>query len=139
MWMRGRSNLLNTIIKTNWINIVGVFIPVLVYAVILNLIDGGISRSLFQSIFAALILVCLYGMMFWIMFIVALIILDLLLVIRTQKNLKIKLGMEWLIVRCPFSYWAMEYQEWIFLVAITAFLITQFIRGKYISTATASL
>lgn len=90
------------IIKTNWINLVGVFISVFVYAIILNLIDGGFSGSLFQSILAALILVCLYGMMFWIMFIVALIVLDLPLVIRGQKNLKIKLGIQWLIISCHY-------------------------------------
>lgn len=126
------------IIKTNWINLVGVFISVFVYAVILNLIDGGFSRSLFQSIFAALILVCLYGTMFWIMFIGALIVLDLLLVIRAQKNLKIRLGIQWLIISCPFIYWTLKYQEWIFLVATTAFLITQFIREKHISAFIAN-
>ncbi|MBB5649165.1 hypothetical protein [Pedobacter cryoconitis] len=124
------------VIKTNWINLLGVFLVVLLYAIILNLTDTSISHNLFQAIFAALILVCGYGMIFWGIFVIALIVLDLLLITRNQNNLKVKLLIEWLIVSSPFIYWTMRYKEWIFLVAIIAFLITQLLRKKHITRAT---
>lgn len=122
------------VIKTNWINILGVFISVFVYAIILNIADENISRNFFQSILAALMLVCLYGVMFWALFIVLLIVFDLLFIVKTQNNFKSRLLIEWLIISSPFIYWTVRYREWIFLVAIIAFLITQLLREKSIRT-----
>jgi hypothetical protein len=121
------------VIKTNWINIAGVFAIVFLYAVVLNLTDSNVSRNLFQAVFAALILVCGYGIMFWGLFVVALIVLDLLLLIRNQNNLKTKLIIEWLIISSPFIYWTVKYHEWIFVAAVVAFLITQLLREKRIT------
>jgi hypothetical protein len=120
------------VIKTNWINIAGVFVIVFLYAVVLNLTDVNVSRNLFQAVFAALILVCGYGIMFWGLFVVALIVLDLLLLTRNQNNLKTKLIIEWLIISSPFIYWTVKYHEWIFVAAIIAFLITQLLRERRI-------
>ncbi|MBN8721250.1 MAG: hypothetical protein J0H85_17510 [Sediminibacterium magnilacihabitans] len=125
------------IIKTNWINIVGVFIAVFLYAIVLNLIDENASRNMFQSVFASLILVFGYGIIFWGLLIVSLIVLDLLLFIRSQNNLKAKLVIEWLIISSPFVYWAIRYKEWIFVAAIVALLITQLLREKKIQKATS--
>jgi len=120
------------IIKTNWINLIGVFIAVFIYAIFLNLNDTNVSRNLFQSILPALILVCLYGILFWALFILLLVGLDLIFIVKDQTNLTAKLLIEWLIISGPFIYWAVRYREWIFVVAIIALLITQFIRQKRI-------
>ena len=115
------------IIKTNWINLIGVFIAVFIYAIALNLNDTNVSRNLFQSILPALMLVCLYGILFWALFIILLVVLDLL-IIKNQTNLTVKLLIEWFFISSPFIYWAVRYKEGIFIAAIIAFLITQFIR-----------
>src|ERR1700758_4643000 len=120
------------IIKTNWINLAGVFIAVFIYAIVLNLTDINVSRNLFQSILPALILVCLYGVLFWALFILLLVVLDLIFIVKDQTNLTAKLLIEWLIISSPFIYWAIRYREWIFVAAILALLITQFIRQKRI-------
>ena len=123
------------IIKTNWINLVGVFIAVFIYAIVLNLTDINVSRNLFQSILPALILVCLYGVLFWALFILLLVVLDLIFIVKDQTNLTAKLLIEWLIISSPFIYWAIRYREWIFVAAILALLITQFIRQKRIKAS----
>lgn len=125
------------ILKTNWINIIGVFVAVFLYAIVLNVIDENVSRNLFQSIFAALILVFGYGIMFWALLIISLVVLDTLLLLRSQNNLKAKLIIEWLIISSPFIYWTIRYQEWIFVAAIIALFITQLLREKKIQKATS--
>jgi hypothetical protein len=120
------------IIKTNWINLIGVFIAVFIYAIVLNLNDTNVSRNLFQSILPALILVCLYGILFWALFILLLVGLDLIFIVKDQTNLTAKLLIEWLIISSPFIYWTVRYREWMFVVAIIALLITQSIRQKRI-------
>jgi hypothetical protein len=120
------------IIKTNWINIIGVLFTVFIYAMVLNITDTNITRDLNQAMFAALILVLGYGIMFWGVFLISLIILDLLLLTRNQNNLRIKLLLEWVVISSPFIYWIAKYNEWIFLAAILSFLITQLLREKRI-------
>jgi hypothetical protein len=120
------------ILTTNWINILGVFVATLIYAVILNHSDSNLSYNIFQSIVAGLILICLYEMIFWGLFIISLIVADLLLIVWSQKLLKQKLLIEWLLVSSPFMYWVIKYQDWISLIAIIAFLITQLLREKLI-------
>lgn len=123
------------IIASNWINILGVFIVTLFYAVTSNQLNNDLDYSIFQSVIAGLILVCLYGIIFWGLFVVSLIILDLLLIVRKQNNLRQKLIIEWIVTSGPFIYWVIRYGEWIFFVAIIAFAITQFCREKLIVKA----
>jgi len=120
------------VIKTNWINIIGVFVAAFLYAIFLNLSDENISRNFFQATLSALILVCLYGVMFWVLFVISLIVLDLVFIVKDQRRLKIKLLSEWLIISLPFVYWAIRYKQWIFFICIVAFLITQILREKLI-------
>jgi len=120
------------IIKTNWINIIGVFIAVFLYAIALNLIDTNVSRNVFQSVLPALILVCLYGLVFWVLLILLLVILDLLLIVKKTSNPRVKLLIEWLIIGSPFTYWAVRYGQGIFIAGVISLLITQFIRWKHI-------
>jgi len=121
------------VLLTNWINLLGVFLVVLIYAAILNITDIDVTRNMFQAVVAALILVCLYGIMFWGLFIVLLVFLDLLLIVNNKKRTWIRLLTEWALISIPFLYWAIEYKEWIFLSAIGAFLITQLLREKQLA------
>lgn len=123
------------ILVTNRINIIGVFMTVLIGSIINNyIIDDGVTRNLFQSICSAIILVCLYGLIFWICFLLALVVLDLILIVPNQKNLKLKLLLEWGLISSPLGYSAMLYerQRYIYIVAIITFLITQLLRKKLI-------
>lgn len=120
------------IIVTNWVNILGIFLVMLFYSVIFNQFNNDLNYNIFQSIVAALIVICLYGMMFWGLFVVSLVVLDLLLLVRDQGNLRSKLLLEWAIISSPFVYWSIKYQEWGFLIAVIAFLISQLLREKLI-------
>lgn len=120
------------IILTNWVNILGVFLATFFYAVILNLFSSILNYSIFQSMAAALILICGYGLMFWISFAASLVILDLWLIVNGQNNLWHKLLVECLLISSPFTYWAIRYGEWVFVIAAVTFYITQFGRAKLI-------
>ena len=124
------------IITTNWVNILGVFIVTLFYAVILNYSDNNLTYNIFQSIVAGLILVCLYWIMFWGMFMISLIVLDMLLIVSDQKKLRTKLLIEWGVISSPFIYWTIKYGEWIFAVAIITFFMTQLLRERLITKVT---
>ncbi|GAA4316365.1 hypothetical protein [Compostibacter hankyongensis] len=123
------------ILKTNWVNILIVFVGVYLYA-IFAVHRYHSSFNLFQAFISAGISVCLYGILFWLLFIILLIILDLLLIVKSQKNLRSKLLFEWILISLPFIYWAIKYKEWIFLVGVLIFLITQFLREKLILQST---
>jgi len=123
------------ILVTNWINILGVFVAILIYTVIFSQTNNHLSYTIFQSLVASLILICLYGMMFWALFIVALAILDFLLIVTNQKYIRLKLIAQWFFVSCPYTYWLIRYEEWIFLVGIIAFGITQLFREQLIVKA----
>ena len=121
------------IIKTNWINIIGIFIAVYLYALMLNLFDADKSLNFIQVVFSPLILILLYGAIFWALFILLLIIFDLLFIVKNQENLKKKMILETFIIVTPYVYWLIVYNELIFLVAIITFFITQFYRRKLIA------
>lgn len=120
------------VILTNWINLLGVFLVTYVFIAIWALIDRNLSYNIFQALLAALFSVLGYGMMLWGLFIILLSTFDLILIVPNKGNLRIRLLIEWLIVSSPFIFWTIKYNEWIFLVAIGAFLITQLIREKKI-------
>lgn len=127
------------ILYTNWINIIGIFTALFLYTTIFNLLDPNVSRNLFQAIFASLILIFLYGIIFWVGFVLVLTILDLIIIVPNQNNLRLKLFLEWIIISTPFIYWAIIYdrQRYIFLVAVITFLITQLLRERLIKKSTA--
>ena len=120
------------IIKTNWINIIGILIAVYLYALMLNLFDADKSLNFIQVVFSPLILILLYGAIFWALFILLLIIFDLLFIVKNQENLKKKMILETFIIVTPYVYWLIIYDKWIFLVAIVTFFITQIYRRKLI-------
>ena len=116
------------ILTTNWLNIIGIFLFTYIYSLVKDYCLG--TYSLFQAAISALILICLYGIVFWTGFIVCILTVDVIFI--NDKNIKLKLIIEWFIISCPFFYWALKYNEIIFLVAILAFLITQMLREKLI-------
>lgn len=120
------------ILATNWINVLGVFVAMLLYSVIFNQTNNHLNNTIFQSVVASLILICLYGLIFWGLFIAELAILDLLLILPNQKHIRQKLIIEWILVSTPYIYWLIRYKVWIFLVAIIAFAITQLLRKQLI-------
>lgn len=67
------------------------FISVLFYPIITNLNDDTILKALPQAVLASLIVVCLYGVLFWSFFIASLAILDIFLIVRDKRKLKLKL------------------------------------------------
>jgi len=79
------------IIKTNWINLIGVFVITYFYIIADVLIHSG---TFIQAIVGGLISICLYGKMFWGLFIASLIVLDFLLFSRNQNHLKAKFLIE---------------------------------------------
>jgi hypothetical protein len=105
------------ILKTNWINIIGILIAVYLYALMLNLFDADKSLNFIQVVFSPLILILLYGAIFWALFILLLIIFDLLFIVKNQENLKEKMILETFIIITPYVYWLIVYDELIFLVA----------------------
>ena len=119
------------ILITSWVNIAGVLVVVFLYA-IYETIALGNGYNIFQLLLAASISIFLYGFMAWMLFMVSLIVLDILLFARNKNYLKSKLFVEWLIISSPFIYWLNIYREWVFLVAVLGFGVTQFIREKMI-------
>jgi len=71
-------------------------------------------------------------MQFWGLYITELIIFDLLFIVKDQSNLKSKLIIESLLISLPFIYWIISHKQWIFLVGVLVFLITQLIRQNLI-------
>lgn len=118
------------IIGTNWINIVGIFLITYLYSFIRVIIET--DFSIIQAMLSALILVGLYGLLFWIGFLLLLIILDTILVVRAKEKLKTALFIEWVIISIPLIYWMIKYEQWIFLIAVITFFITQIIRERKI-------
>lgn len=120
--------------KTNWINVLGIFLAVYLFLIAVALANQ--ENSFFSSLLAALIgsLVSIlgYGLVFWVGFLAVLFILDILLLDTDAKNVTSRLLLEWAIISVPFAYWLVKYSEWVFLVAIVAFLISQFVRRRMI-------
>ena len=86
------------------------------------------------AIFGSVFLILGYGIMFWLGFFILIGILDLVLfsVVKRPPHVNYKLALEWIIISLPFIYWLIKYNQWIFLVAIIAFLIGQYLRRSYI-------
>ncbi|MGN6296742.1 MAG: hypothetical protein ACTHM7_08170, partial [Ginsengibacter sp.] len=88
------------------------------------------SDAVFGTTFSMLV----YGMIFWMGFIISILILDVILfgLIRGLRYVTYKLLAEWIIISAPFIYWLIKYREWIFMVAVLAFLLGQFLRRRFI-------
>lgn len=129
-------NLKLKIFFTNWINLLGIFLAAYVFSIINALIEirttADVGNALRVGFLGGLLGIILYGVMFWLGFIVCLFLLDIVLMNGNKKTLRVKLLIEWLLLSVPFIYWFIRYMQWIFLVAVIAFFITQFLRSKKI-------
>jgi hypothetical protein len=125
-------NEIKKIVLSNWVNVVSIFVCVYVAGCISAMINDTFtfSEALVGSIFS----VVLYGSVFWIGFFIEITLFDVLLFSfnRDPAYINYKLILEWIIISAPFIYWLIKYNEWIFLVAILAFLIGQYLRRPYI-------
>ncbi len=116
------------VLKSNWKTAVGVFIAVFLFALVINLANKDQAYSFFQSVVSALIGIVLYGFTSWCLFFVLLLIFELIFAVRARVNLKLMLLAQWICVSSPFVYWSVKYSEWIFVVGVVAFFVTQFMR-----------
>jgi len=116
---------------TNWINVAGIAIGTYLFTVITEVFKTGIS-ALPQMLLMALFTIVLYGGIFFIGLLIGMLLLDLILMNHNPQNLRLKLIVEWALISASFTYWLLKYSEWIFLVAIIFFFISQFIREKRI-------
>ena len=118
------------ILATNWINLLGIF-AITFFSVFINSYLTS-PASFTQAFYGTCILICYYGIIFWIGFAILLIIFDLIFIIPFKSKIKRMLLLEWLIISLPFIYWTIKYKQWVFLVAIITFFITQMIRERQI-------
>jgi hypothetical protein len=127
----GNIGLKFKIYLTNWINVVVIAIGTYLFIVITEVFKTGIS-ALPQMLLMGLFTIVLYGGIFFTGLLIGMLLLDLILMNHNPKNLRLKLIGEWAMISTPFTYWFLRYSEWIFLVAIIFFFISQFIREKRI-------
>ncbi len=120
------------IVLSNWVNVVVIFIVVYVAGFISAMINDKFTFS--EALFGTTYSVVGYGSVFWIGFFTVIALLDVLLFSfnREPRYTNYKLALEWIIISLPFIYWLIKYNQWIFLVAILAFLIGQYLRRPYI-------
>jgi hypothetical protein len=120
------------ILFTNWINLTVILLSTFVFSIINSMIS--VNFTLGQAVFGSVYLVLGYGIMFWLGFFLLIGVLDLILfsVAKEPQYTNYKLAFEWLFISLPFIYWLIKYNQWIFLVAILAFLIGQYLRRSYI-------
>ena len=91
-----------------------------------------LGQALRTGFLGGLFGIIMYGAIFWVGFAAAMFVLDIALLDKENKDLEVKLFFEWILISSPFIYWLIKYSEWIFLVAILSFLITQYLRSKRI-------
>lgn len=120
------------ILFTNWINLVVILLCTFIFSIIQSIVS--VNFTFGEAVFGSVYLVLGYGIMFWLGFFLLIGVLDFILfsVAKEPKYTNYKLAFEWLLISLPFIYWLIKYNQWIFLVAILAFLIGQYLRRPYI-------
>lgn len=120
------------ILLTNWVNLVVILISTFIFSIINSIVTANFTFG--EAIFGSVFLVLGYGIMFWLGFFMLIGILDVVLFSfnKEPRYTNYKLALEWIIISLPFIYWLIKYNQWIFLVAILAFLIGQYLRRPYI-------
>lgn len=119
------------LLKTNLINIIIVFIVVYIYSVIRAMKEA--DFNIFQGMFSALILVVLYGMFFWIAFFILLLLTNVFVLKKSSKQtFYVMFVIQTVVVSIPFIYLGIYYEEWIFIVGVIGFLVSQMYRSKKI-------
>lgn len=123
------------IFKTNWVNLLAIFSAAYLFNIVgtMSSQEDSVWTSLSIALFGGLFGIIAYGAIFWVGFLLLIFIFDSLL-FKSNKGVTAKLILEWFLISTPFAYWLIEYQEWVFLVGILAFLIGQFIRKPKIKS-----
>lgn len=129
--MRGIKQLFQ-ILLTNWVNLVVILISTFIFSIINSIVSANFTFG--EALFGSAFLVLGYGIMFWLGFFTLIGILDVVLfsIMKQPQYLNYKLTLEWIIISLPFIYWFIKYNQWIFLVAILAFFIGQYLRRPHI-------
>ena len=125
-----------SIIKTNWLHIVGFYISAYTALVIFRLL--GIERysyeswnsTLFLNLLTIPLLFFTYGLIILASFYLAIILMDLLAFRFIKVKVEYILIIEWLIIIPPFVYWAFKYDYWLWIFLVASFLCTQFVRMR---------
>lgn len=120
------------VVLTNRINLFTIFIAVYIANLIFNIANAKFAFG--EALFGATYLVLGYGIMFWIGFIMCILVLDTVLFsfCKEPQYTTYKLAIEWILISSPFIYWLIKYNQWIFLVAVLAFLLGQYLRRPHI-------
>jgi hypothetical protein len=120
------------ILLSNWVNLLVIFIGVYIGGFISAKIYDRFTVS--EALFGTAYSVILYGMIFWVGFITCIFALDVIMFSfhKEKQYTTVKLVIEWSIISAPFIYWLIKYNQWIFLVAVLAFLLGQYLRRPYI-------
>ncbi|WP_185288813.1 hypothetical protein [Chryseobacterium lactis] len=117
---------------TNWVNILTVYIFMFGWLFITELVPGiATLKDALYNTFGSLMV---YYLPFWLGFSMLIALLDFLFfsIDKKPQYTNYKLFFEWLLISLPFVYWLIKYDQWIFLVAILAFSIGQYLRRPYI-------
>ncbi len=75
-------------------------------------------------------LLLLYGLVPLIAFYLVLLFLDLVLLTKTKLSIFDIVLIEWIIIAPIFIYWAFKYDYWLWLLLVSSFLVTQFMRAR---------
>jgi hypothetical protein len=120
------------IFLSNWVNLVVIFLAVYVIGFISAMINDKFTFG--EAVLGVTYSVALYGIVFWVGFLVGVLVLDIILFgfSRIPGHTTMKLAIEWVLIRTPFIYWLLRYNQWIFLIAVLAFLVGQYLRRPYI-------
>ncbi len=125
---------LTTVIKTNWIHLLGFYICIELFMVVSAIIDSKhhyqLQLFVFQLLLPALMLLFTYGLVPLIAFYLILLLLDLVLLTQTKLAIFDIVLIEWIIIAPIFIYWAFKYDYWLWLLLVSSFLVTQFIRAR---------
>jgi hypothetical protein len=117
------------IFATNWVNLITIFLILYVSCIIAGIIN---SESFFTTFIGSILAIILYGFVFWLGFIIVMFLMDLILMTPARKRLELKLVIEWGLVSGLLINWFLEYNQWILLVAVFAFLLGQYFRYQLI-------
>jgi hypothetical protein len=120
------------ILLTNWVNLVVILISTFIFCIINSVVSANFTFG--EAIFGSVFFVLGYGIMFWLGFFILIGILDVILfsIVRQPQYLNYKLTLECIVISLPFIYLFIKYNQWVFLVAVLAFLIGQYLRRPYI-------
>ena len=138
LWLNKRLLKYLSVIKTNWIHLVGFYISTYIGLIIFRLL--GMQRysyeswnsTLFLNLLTIPLLFFTYGLIILICFHLIIILMDLLAFRFIPVRFEYILIVEWLVIIPPFVYWAFKYDYWLWLFLTASFLCTQFIRKRWL-------